>query len=76
MVDYINFKGEGFNAAERYRGQGWGLLQVLHEMKAATADEAPEQFRTAAEKVLRRRVENAPAEKQWINGWVNRVRAY
>src|SRR5439155_21116449 len=29
LVDYVNFKGEGVLHTERYRGQGWGLLQVL-----------------------------------------------
>src|SRR5436190_6064566 len=28
LVDYVNFKGEGTLATERYHGQGWGLLQV------------------------------------------------
>ena len=34
LVDYVNFKGEGVLSTERYRGQGWGLLQVLEEMRA------------------------------------------
>ena len=29
LVDYVNFKGEGVLHTERYRDQGWGLLQVL-----------------------------------------------
>src|SRR5689334_13717370 len=28
LIDYVNFKGEGVLAMERYRGRGWGLLQV------------------------------------------------
>ena len=32
LVDYVNFKGEGVLHTERYRGQGWGLLQVLEGM--------------------------------------------
>ena len=32
LVDYVNFKGEGTLASERYQGEGWGLLQVLEEM--------------------------------------------
>src|SRR5205814_3492253 len=32
LVDYVNFKGEGVLATERYAGQGWGLLQVLEGM--------------------------------------------
>jgi hypothetical protein len=26
LVDYVNFKGEGISATERYKGRGWGLL--------------------------------------------------
>ena len=29
LMDFVNFKGEGVNPAERYNGEGWGLLQVL-----------------------------------------------
>ena len=32
LIDYVNFKGEGVSPAERYRGEGWGLLQVLEGM--------------------------------------------
>ncbi len=32
LIDYVNFKGEGTLATERYNGQGWGLLQVLEAM--------------------------------------------
>ena len=32
LIDYVNFKGEGVNEGERYKGQGWGLLQVLEGM--------------------------------------------
>ena len=32
LIDYVNFKGEGVLATERYRGRGWGLLQVLEGM--------------------------------------------
>lgn len=33
LIDYVNFKGEGTNPAEQYRGIGWGLRQVLEEMR-------------------------------------------
>lgn len=33
LIDYVNFKGEGILETERSRGQGWGLLQVLEEMR-------------------------------------------
>ena len=29
MIDYVNFKGDGLKPTERYKGEGWGLLQVL-----------------------------------------------
>ena len=29
LVDYVNFKGEGTKETERYRNEGWELLQVL-----------------------------------------------
>ena len=33
LIDYVNFQGEGTNPAEHYRGIGWGLRQVLEEMR-------------------------------------------
>lgn len=80
LVDYVNFKGEGLKASERYQGQGWGLLQVLEEMqghprgRAATAE-----FSRAAAAVMRRRVALAPAargEQRWLQGWLNRCATY
>ena len=80
LVDYVNFKGEGLKPTERYQGQGWGLLQVLEEMRgypqgsAATAE-----FSRAASEVMRRRVANSPAargEKRWLAGWLNRCKTY
>jgi hypothetical protein len=80
MIDYVNFKGEGLNPKERYRGEGWGLLQVLIEMKAPKgADAAPMEFAEAAQRVLARRVKNSPperGEKRWLEGWKNRCAAY
>ncbi|MBQ8516026.1 MAG: hypothetical protein IJ498_00430 [Akkermansia sp.] len=80
LVDYVNFKGEGLKPEERYKGQGWGLLQVLEEMqgfpqgRAATAE-----FSRAASAVMRRRVANSPAargEQRWLQGWLNRCATY
>src|SRR5579872_1559768 len=34
MIDYMNYKGEGTSASERYAGKGWGLLQVLEGMRS------------------------------------------
>ena len=75
LIDYVNFKGEGTNPAERYKGQGWGLLQVLESMETPTA----KAFGTSAARVLTHRVENSdPArnERKWLPGWLNRVHAY
>ena len=67
-------------STERYNGYGWGLLQVLEEMRgtpqgrAATAE-----FSRAASAVMRRRVANAPAargEQRWLPGWLNRCKTY
>ena len=79
LVDYVNFKGEGTNPGERYAGQGWGLLQVLEEMRTVTPQTAPSEFSRAAEVVMRRRVKNSPparGEQRWLAGWVNRCRTY
>jgi hypothetical protein len=77
LMDYVNFKGEGVNPAERYNGQGWGLLQVLETMPA-TGKALPE-FARAADAVLTRRVQNAPParnEAKWLPGWRNRLQTY
>jgi hypothetical protein len=75
LIDYVNFKGEGTNPNERYEGEGWGLIQVLQEMRAGT----PAEFAEAAKRVLVRRVNNAPPERheeRWLAGWVNRCEGY
>lgn len=79
LVDYVNFKGEGIKAEERYKGYGWGLLQVLEEMRPCDAASAPAEFSRAASAVLRRRVANSPAERgeqRWLAGWLNRCATY
>src|SRR5437016_12064968 len=76
LVDYVNFKGEGTLVSERYKGEGWGLLQVLQTM----GDGSPLlEFRRAAETILTRRVRNSPpdrGESRWLPGWKNRIRTY
>jgi hypothetical protein len=76
LVDYVNFKGEGTLASERYRGEGWGLLQVLEAM----GDGPPLlEFHRAADTVLARRIRNSPpdrGESRWLPGWKNRTRTY
>jgi hypothetical protein len=80
LVDYVNFKGEGTLHSERYHDQGWGLLQVLQEMRGTTAGpSAVEEFSRAAGVVLKRRVQNSPPtrkEIRWLPGWINRVNGY
>ena len=80
LIDYVNFKGEGVKSGEKYKGQGWGLRDVLLEMRgqprgAAAANE----FSEAAKRVLQRRVKNAPSgrgESRWLPGWMNRCETY
>jgi len=80
LIDYVNFKGEGILASERYHGQGWGLLQVLEEMRDPRSPRvAVTEFAAAAEHVLTKRVANAPPERhedRWLAGWLKRVRGY
>lgn len=77
LLDYVNFKGDGTNPKERYRGQGWGLQQVLVEMHGAAP--ANVDFSAASARVLERRVRNAPParrESRWLPGWLRRVESY
>lgn len=79
LMDYVNFKGEGLSETERYKGQGWGLLQVLLAMESGPEATTLEKFRDAAAKILTRRADNAedPIEKQrWLNGWLKRLGTY
>jgi hypothetical protein len=80
LVDYVNFKGEGVLQTERYRGEGWGLLQVLEQMHG-TEDGAgaTNEFANSAAAILRQRVHSSPPERheaRWLPGWLNRVRTY
>lgn len=87
LIDYVNFKGEGINTAERYRNQGWGLMQVLEKMDLTFAGNTKAEidasilasFRQAAEQVLTDRVNNADpskGESRWLPGWKNRIQTY
>lgn len=76
LIDYVNFKGEGTKSTERYQGKGWGLLQVLQAMPP---NGSVRDFSDAAADVLKRRVQNAPAERneqRWLPGWTRRVQDY
>lgn len=78
LMDYVNFKGEGTNPAERYQGVGWGLLQVLQNMRGTPGPaQAPAEFALAARATLDRRIQLAPKpEGQWRAGWFNRCASY
>jgi len=80
LIDYVNFKGEGILETERSQGQGWGLLQVLEEMRTPEKEDAAlEEFVRAAKKILENRVKNAPPEKDFskrLSGWKTRVKNY
>lgn len=79
LLDYVNFKGEGLSATEAYRGEGWGLTQVLRAMSGTPDGTVLEQFRNAAAVVLTRRANNAsnPIEKErWLPGWLKRLDTY
>jgi len=80
LIDYVNFKGEGTSPKESYRGEGWGLLQVLEGMtKQKTVWHHPGGFAESARQVLSRRVANSPperGEKRWLSGWHNRCDGY
>ncbi|MCB1224972.1 MAG: hypothetical protein KDK99_04100 [Verrucomicrobiales bacterium] len=79
LIDYVNFKGEGTNPAERYRGEGWGLLQVLEAMPPSAPAGAPAAFAEASAAILSRRVANSPPERgeqRWLAGWRARCARY
>lgn len=80
LIDYVNFKGDGTKKSERYKGQGWGLLQVLDNMKDVPAGQAAAaEFSASAKRMLNRRIGNSPpsrGEARWRAGWSNRCRTY
>ena len=80
LIDYVNFKGEGVQATEKYNGQGWGLMQVLGGMKDVSAGApAATEFAASAKRILSRRIANSPpdrGEKRWEEGWHNRCNSY
>jgi len=80
LIDYVNFKGDGSLATERYKGEGWGLLQVLAGMREVPVGApAAAEFAASAKRVLSRRIANAPparGEQRWMSGWHNRCDTY
>lgn len=77
LIDYLNFKGSGLSPEEGYRGQQWGLFQVLQKVavRPLLAD-----FVAAGKEVLNNRVEKAPPDRKdevkWLPGWLNRLDTY
>lgn len=80
LIDYVNFKGEGVLATERYNLEGWGLLQVLEGMSGKDVGQgALDEFSESSTKVLQNRIKNSPparGENRWMPGWANRTRTY
>lgn len=78
LIDYVNFKGEGLSTSGAYNHQGWGLRQVLENMRGT--GEGPNaliEFSNSAKYILTRRVQNAPRnEWQWLAGWTKRADTY
>ncbi|MCF6244850.1 MAG: hypothetical protein L3J43_07410 [Sulfurovum sp.] len=78
LLDYTNFKGEGTLKSERYKGQGWGLLQVLWNMYDKEANKL-KAFAQSASRMLSRRIKNSPparGEERWRKGWNVRLDTY
>jgi len=78
LIDYTNFKGEGTLKSERYKGQGWGLLQVLEHFDESNPDKY-RAFSDAAKAMLGRRIRNSPPERgeeRWRKGWFKRLDTY
>jgi hypothetical protein len=78
LLDYTNFKGEGTLESERYKGQGWGLLQVLENINDSEPNKA-KAFALSAKEVLSRRIANSPkarGEERWRRGWNIRLDTY
>jgi len=80
LADYVNFKGEGSKLSERYQGKGWGLAQVLLNMKGhRSGREAISSFVESASYILERRIQLSPParnEQRWAAGWNKRLKTY
>jgi hypothetical protein len=78
LLDYTNFKGEGTLKSERYKGQGWGLLQVLWNLDDFEPNKQ-KAFAQSASRMLSRRIKNSPparGEERWRKGWNVRLDTY
>ncbi|MDG6777949.1 hypothetical protein QCB44_04425 [Thiomicrorhabdus sp. zzn3] len=85
VIDYFNFKGIGGNSKEQYQGEGWGLIEVLHNLNrnydSASLNETQrlQAFVDSAKQRLELRVKLAPKERKesrWITGWFKRLDGY
>jgi hypothetical protein len=80
LIDYVNFKGDGTSQTEKYKGQGWGLLQVLGGMQAVDSGAAAaREFAASSKRILSRRIDNSPPERgeaRWLEGWHKRCDTY
>jgi hypothetical protein len=79
LLDYVNFKGYGTSADERYNGWGWGLYQVLDHMVDDVQINPIQAFVDSAKSILEERVKNAPAlrnEQRYLKGWLRRLDTY
>lgn len=80
LIDYVNFKGEGLSRKGGYKGQNWGLLQVLENMRPSQPGQmALNNFADSAIQTLERRVRNSNpsrGESRWMRGWTVRCNTY
>lgn len=80
LIDYVNFKGEGLSRKGGYKGQNWGLLQVLENMRPSQPGQmALNNFADSAIQILQRRVRNSNpsrGESRWMRGWTIRCNTY
>jgi len=76
LIDYFVFQGDGTLASDRYNNQGWGLLQVLDNMKG-NSDNLLREFISSADLLLTRRIANGPAEEaKQLTNWRMRLNTY
>jgi hypothetical protein len=80
IIDYLDFKGAGVGNSDEFKGERWGLLQVLQGMRdVPTSQDALDEFVRSAKMVLTHRVFYAPAdrhEEKWLQGWLRRIDTY
>lgn len=79
MIDYLHFKGSGTSRQERYNNQGWGLVQVLQNMKQVPMQTALVEFNRTAKHLLQMRVVNSKnrlTEERFLAGWFARIDGY